>query len=153
MIEGDFQDFLIEKPVCLVFWELNTPLGALVDYLKNKGFEVKGIKEVKDLLYWLNTANVELIILGASKLEEVKEIKKFIDEKLPIEKRREIFVAYVVPGGKTLHPKEVFLYSANLVISEEHLNEFPRVYERAVRYWDAFYRNFKKAYSQITSNI
>jgi len=154
MIEiGDFQDFLIEKPLCLIFWNLKTNLTGLIEYLKNKGFEVKRIKNVKELLYWLNTANVEVILLGASNIDEIKEIKEFLDEKLPIEKRRDIFVAYVVPKGKTLHPKEVFLYSANLVVSEEHLEEFPRIYERAVKYWESFYRNFKKAYNQIASKL
>ena len=74
---------------------------------------------------------------------------KFLNEKFPIEKRREIFLIYILPKAKTLDPKETFLLSANLVISEEHLSDFERIYKRAFQYWSILYKDFKTAYERL----
>ena len=147
MKEG-YQDYLIEKALCLIYWDLNSSL----DILKNRfseDFEIREIKTLEDLIYWCKIALVKIIIFGIKDLEKIKDLIKFLNEKFPIEKRREIFLIYILPKAKTLDPKETFLLSANLVISEEHLSDFERIYKRAFQYWSILYKNFKIAYERL----
>jgi len=146
MIENAYQDYLIEKPLCLIFWKLSSDVNSIIKFFQEeKDFEVREIKSIDDLIYWLKIAEAKIILLGINSLEEAKEIKDYIDKKLPIEKRRDIIVIYILPEVNTLNPKETFLLSANLVISEKHLSEFPKIYEKASHYWEILYKDFKKA--------
>jgi hypothetical protein len=144
----EYQDYLIQKPLGLIYWNLNSTYDILEKYFA-KDFEIKEIKTLDDLNYWCKIAEVKIVILGVKNLEEIKEMIKFLNEKLPIYKRREIFLIYVLPKAKTLEPKETFLLSANLIISEEHLSNFERIYERAFQYWFDLYKDFKRIYENF----
>ena len=144
----EYQDYLIHKPLSLIYWNLNSTFDVLENYF-SKDFEIRAIKTLDDLSYWCKVAEVKVVILGVKDLEEVKEVIKFLNEKLPIYKRREIFLIYVLPKAKTLEPKETFLLSANLVVSEEHLSDFEKIYEKAFQYWSDLYKNFKLVYENF----
>ncbi len=152
MKESKYQDYLIEKPLCLVYWNLNTSFDTLRNYFLND-FEIKEIKGLEDLIYWSRIASLKMIIIGVKDLEEVKELTNFLNEKFPITKRRELFLIYVLPEIKTLDPKETFLLSANLVISESHLSDFEKIYQKAHQYWTNLYKDFKFTYEQLKKEI
>ena len=147
-MKKEYQDYLIEKSLCLIYWDLNASLGILKNYF-SEDFEIREIKTLEDLIYWCKIALVKIIIFGIKDLEKIKDLVKFLNEKLPIEKRREIFLIYILPKTKTLDPKETFLLSANLVVSEEHLSDFERIYQRAFQYWSILYKDFKTAYKRL----
>jgi len=149
MIE-DVEHLLIEKPLALIYWDLEEDLSPVETFLTSqKGLEVKRINSLKELIYWFNIGEVSVIVLGTESLEKVKDFKLFLDNKLPVEKRRKIQIIYVTTGLKTLHPKEVFLLSANLIVSKEHLSEFPRAFEKALKYWEFLYKPFNKALQKV----
>lgn len=151
-MSAEYRDYLIQKPLCLIYWSLNSSYNILEKNF-SEDFEIREIKSLEDLIYWCKVAFVKLIILGVKDLEEIKEIAKFLNEKLPIGKRREIFLIYVLPSAKTLEPRETFLLSANLVISEDHLSDFERIYQKAFQYWSELYKNFQIAYERFKREI
>lgn len=148
----EYQDYLIQKPLCLIYWNLNSNYDILKNYF-SKDFEIRQINTINDLNYWCKVAEVKVLIFGVKDLEEIKEMVKFINEKLPIYRRREIFLIYVLPKAKTLEPKETFLLSANLVVSEEHLSNFERIYEKAFQYWSELYKDFKQVYENFKKEV
>ncbi len=154
MVENTYKNYLIEKPLCLIFWNLDSSPDSVIDFFKNKKeFEVKEIKNIEDLEYWLKISRIENIVLGIKNLEEGKDIQEYINKKLPMERRREIKLIYVLPEAKTLDPKETFLLSANLVVSEKHLSDIEKIYERAKNYWDFLYKDYKKAFLKYLETL
>jgi hypothetical protein len=148
----EYRDYLIEKPLCLIYWSLETPYDVIENYF-SENFEIKKIKSFEDLMYWCKMSPVKVVVLGVKDLKETKEISDFINEKIPISKRREVFLIYVLPKAKTLDPKETFLLSANLVVSEEHLSDFERIYQKAFNYWSQLYKDFKFTYERLKEEI
>ena len=54
MIENAYQDYLIEKPLCLIFWKLSSDINPIIKFFQEeKDFEVREIKSIDDLVYWL----------------------------------------------------------------------------------------------------
>jgi len=147
MIES-YKDYLLEKPLCLIFWELSNSYDTL-KRIFSESFEIREIKSLKDLIYWFKIAEVKIIILGIKELETQKEIINYINEKLPIEKRRKIFLIFILPQTKTLDPKETFKLSANLVVAEEHLSEFEKLYQKAYQYWSILYKDFDFVFERL----
>lgn len=147
-----YQDYLVQKPLCLIYWDLNSTYYILEKYF-SEDFEIREIKSLDELAYWCKIALVKIVILGVKDLEKIKDMTNFLNEKIPIGKRREIFLIYVLPKVKTLEPKETFLLSANLVISEEHFSDFERIYEKAFQYWSNLYQDFKFAYEKFKKEI
>ncbi|MCD6489619.1 MAG: hypothetical protein J7K20_02695 [Thermodesulfobacterium sp.] len=152
MKKAEYQDYLIEKPLCLIYCNLDSNFDIIKKHLY-ENFEIKEIKNLEDLIYWCKIAPVSMVIIGAKKLEEIKELGEFLNEKLPVEKRREIFLIYILPKTKTLDPKETFLLSANLVISEDHISDFKRVYQKASQYWSSLYKDFKSSYEKLKEDF
>jgi len=148
MKEIEYRDYLIEKPLCLIYWNLSLPFDNLINYF-SKDFEIREIKSFEDLMYWCKIALIKVVILGAQKLEEIEDFSRYLNEKMPISKRREIFLIYVLPNAKTLDPRETFLLSANLVLSEKHLSDFEKIYQRALQYWTQLYKDFKSTYERL----
>ncbi|PMP67070.1 MAG: hypothetical protein C0190_03980 [Thermodesulfobacterium geofontis] len=148
----EYRDYLIQKPLCLIYWNLNSPYNIFEKHF-SKDFEIREIKNLDDLSYWCKIALVKAVIFGVKDLEEIKEMTKFLNEKLPIGKRRKMFLIYVLPEAKTLDPKETFLLSANLVVSEDHLSDFERIYQRAYQYWSDLYKDFHFAFEKFKEEI
>jgi len=148
MKEIEYRDYLIGKPLCLIYWNLSSPFDNLINYF-SEDFEIREIKSFEDLMYWCKIALVKVVILGAQKLEEIEDFSRYLNEKIPISKRREIFLIYVLPNAKTLDPKETFLLSGNLVLSEKHLSDFEKIYQRAFQYWTQLYKDFKSTYERL----
>ncbi|WP_038057119.1 hypothetical protein [Thermodesulfobacterium hydrogeniphilum] len=154
MVNNTYKDYLIEKPLCLILWNLDSSPDSIIDFFKNKkDLEIKEIKNTENLEYWLKISRVENIILGIKNLEEGKDIQEYINKKLPMEKRREIKLIYILPEAKTLDPKETFLLSANLVVSEKHLSDIEKIYERAEQYWIFLYKDYKRAFSKYLETL
>ncbi|RKX61914.1 MAG: hypothetical protein DRP34_05000, partial [Thermodesulfobacteriota bacterium] len=89
-MKGGYQNYLIEKALCLIYWDLNSSLDILKNHF-SENFEIREIKTLEDLIYWCKIASVRIIIFGIKDLEKIKDLVKFLNEKFPIEKRREIF--------------------------------------------------------------
>jgi len=142
--EMDFEHLLIEKPIALIFWKLATESTVVKDTLSRE-MEVKDINSLDDFKYWLHIGEVKCLVIGVKDVSEAKDLKEFVDLKLPVEKRRKLFVIYVLPNKRSMHPREIFLLSGNLLLAEEHLSEFPRAYEKAFKYWEYLYKPFKQA--------
>ena len=152
MKKAEYQDYLIEKPLCLIYCNLDSNFDIIKKHLY-ENFEIREIKNLGDLIYWCKIALVSMVIIGAKKLEEIKELGEFLNEKLSVEKRREIFLIYILPETKTLDPKKTFLLSANLVISEDHIFDFERVYQKASQYWSSLYKDFKSSYEKLKEDF
>ncbi len=152
MKESEYYDYLIEKPLCLVYWNLDTPVDVLQNYF-SQDLEIKEVKDLENLIYWSRITSPRVIIIGVKDLKKVKGLTDFFNEKLPITKRRELFLIYVLPNAKTFDPKETFLLSANLVISESHLSDFEKIYQKAHQYWTNLYKDFKFTYEQLKKEI
>ncbi len=147
MVGNIYEDYLITKPLCLIFWKLDSSPEEMLNFFKEKKkFEVKKIEHVKDLEYWLKISKIESIILGVKNPEEAKEIHEYVNKKLPMEKRREMKLIYVLPEVNTLDPKKTFLLSANLIVDEKHLKDIEKIYEKAEDYWEFLYKDYKKAF-------
>ena len=84
MKKAEYQDYLIEKPLCLIYCNLDSNFDIIKKHLY-ENFEIKEIKNLEDLIYWCKIAPVSMVIIGAKKLEEIKELGEFLNEKLPVE--------------------------------------------------------------------
>lgn len=140
----ELKDLLIDKPLCLIYWQLNTPLERISQYFFQNNFEVRVFKNKSELETWLKLEVVKVVICAGNSLEEVQDFKILLDT-LPIERRRKIFVTYIFPSENTLDPKKTFLLSANLLISEKDLEFFEKIYSKASLYWEMLYKNYYKA--------
>lgn len=143
----DLKDLLIEKPATLLFWELDSSFKDFLSFLE-KETEVKVISSLEEFFAWLSSVEVKNFIAGIKHLERLKEINQLL-ERLPMEKRREIFIIFISPEFKTLDSKESFLYSANLVVNERDLPEMEKIYNKAKTYWINLY----KPYYQMRNKI
>ncbi|MCS7279892.1 MAG: hypothetical protein NZ530_07560 [Thermodesulfobacteriaceae bacterium] len=148
----ELKDLLIDKPVCLIYWELKTPLESVSQYFFQNNFEVKILKDKSELEAWLKLEMVKVVICAGNGLEEVQDLKTLLDT-LPIEKRRKIFVIYIFPSENTLDPEKTFLLSANLLISEKDLEFFEKIYSKASLYWEILYRNYYKALESFSEEV
>jgi len=150
MKETRFADYLIEKPLTLVYWRLSNPFDTFLNLFENT--EIKKISSVEELDYWLKVGEVKNIILAAPNFDELKEIKEFLEKLLP-EKRRELFVILITSNVKTFDPVETFVYSVNLLIDFSDLNYFPQLYHKSKLYWEQLYRDYKKMLSKVMEEI
>ncbi len=146
------EDFLVEKPFCLIYWKLSNSLEPVETYFK-KEHEVKHISSPEEIIYWLKVGEVKTVILGASSFEELKDFKEVIEKKIPIEDRRKFFLIYILPSVTTLSSKDAFVLGANLVINPCDLNHFDKLYEKASLYWKSLYKPFYTALEKFLEEI
>lgn len=151
MKEVNFWDYLIEKPVCLIFWDLPQGKNKIVDFFSTNT-EIKEIKNKEELLYWLKIGKVKIIILAVYNISDAKEIKETIDD-LPAEKRREIFVIFISPEVKTLDPHSTFVFGVNLLLNINDVNFIDKIYKQATQYWEFLYRPYLKTYQKLMEEI
>lgn len=144
----EYQDYFITKPLCLIYWNLDSSFDIIQKYLK-EDFEIREVKTLEDLISWFGIADVSVVIIGVKELKEINDLMNYLNEKLPIEKRRELFLIYVLPKVKTFNSKATFLLNANLIISEENISDFERIYKKAQQYWTSLYRDFKLFYEKL----
>ncbi len=143
----ELKDLLLEKPVSLIYWELAGDFNKFFSFLE-RDTELRSLKALEEIYHWLNAVEIKNFISGVKNVEKIKEINEVL-KKLPIEKRREIFVILVSPELKTLDTRESFLYSANLVVNDKDLSEMERIYEKAKIFWLNLYKPFYQIWERI----
>ena len=143
----ELKDLLLEKPVTLIYWELGGDFNKIFSFFE-RDTELRSINALEEIYSWFNALQVKNFIAGVKNIEKIKEINE-IFKKLPIEKRREIFVIYISPELKTLDTRESFLYSANLVVNEKDLSEMDRIYEKAKTFWLNLYKPYYQTWERI----
>lgn len=143
----ELEDLIIERPVSLIYWKLSSSFRNIQEVL-SKETEVRELKEVGDLLPWLHHTEVKNLIVALPNLEEFKTFNSLL-EKITPEKRRELFIIFISPYLKTLDPLLSFLYGVNLVIKEEDLLEFERIFSKARAYWKSLYSPYFKTFSKL----
>lgn len=148
----ELKDLLIDKPVCLIVWKLEVFLDKISQEFSQNNFEVKVLKDESEMEAWLKVEMVKLIILAGENLEELQNFKNLIDN-LPIERRRKIFVIYILPSEKTLDPERTFLLSANLLINKNDLELFDKIYSKALLYWEVLYKNYYKTLESYSEEV
>lgn len=143
----ELKDLLLEKPVSLIYWELVGDFTKFFSFLE-RDTELKPLNALEEIYHWFSGVEVKNFIAGVKNIEKLKEIKQ-IFEKLPIEKRREIFVILVSPELRSLDSKESFLYSVNLVVNEKDLSEMERIYNKAKTFWLSLYKPYYQTWEKI----
>ncbi len=134
------EDLLVEKPVSLIYWELDRDFKNFLSFLE-RDTEIKILRSLEEFYSWINAVEVKNFIAGVKNSSKIKEINQVL-EKLSIEKRRELFIVYISPELKTLDTRESFLYSANLVVNERDLSDLERIYNKAQTYWINLYKPY-----------
>ncbi len=146
--EAVFQgEFLLEKPLALVFWEREEDKSPFLKVLMGLGYEVRTLKRASLLAHWLRFHTPSLLVLVA----EEGKIRPFVEvlNRLSMPERRQIFVVWVSDKVKTLDPRPAFLKSLQMVVSLEDLNRFPDLLERGQKIWQDFYQPFLKTQEQL----
>ncbi|MFN4197023.1 MAG: hypothetical protein ACK4FM_03335 [Caldimicrobium sp.] len=143
----ELTDFLIEKHVTLIYWDLNKSHQLILPFFQNET-EVKVIKDIEELWEWNKAVTVKYLILGIKKKEKLEEIKNEL-RKVPIDQRRKLFIIYISPHLETLNRLQAFLYEANLVVNTKDLKDLDKIINKSRIYWEALYKPFNKALEQI----
>lgn len=136
----ELKDLLIEKPVTLIFWEIENNFETIVSFFQNET-EVKKLEDFEDFQEWVNFVEVRYLVLACKNLERLEEIKKVID-KLDIEKRRKLFIIFISPHLETLDRKKSFLYGVNLVVNERDIKDLDKILSKAKTYWEVLYKAY-----------
>jgi len=143
----ELQDLIVERPVSLIYWKLDSSFRNIQEVLSRET-EVRELKYIEDLLTWLHHTEVKNLIVALPDPEEFKAFNNLF-EKITPEKRRELFIIFISPYFKTLDPLLSFLYGVNLVIKEEDLSEFERIFSKARAYWKNLYYPYFKTFSKL----
>ncbi|MGC8871422.1 MAG: hypothetical protein ACP5QC_00885 [Caldimicrobium sp.] len=141
------EDLLLEKPVSLIYWELEGEFKNFFSFLEGET-ELKVLENLNEFYQWFTVLEIRNFMAGVKKAEKIKEINQLL-EKLPIEKRREIFIIYISPEVETLDTKGSFLYSANLLVNERDLKDMERIYSKAKTYWVNLYKPYFQAMAKF----
>ncbi|MGB9760908.1 MAG: hypothetical protein ACPLWD_00235 [Caldimicrobium thiodismutans] len=141
------EDLLLEKPVSLIYWELEGEFKNFFSFLEGET-ELKILENLNEFYQWFTALEIRNFMAGVKKAEKIKEINQLL-EKLPIEKRREIFIIYISPEVETLDTKGSFLYSANLLVNERDLKDMERIYSKAKTYWVNLYKPYFQAMAKF----
>lgn len=143
----ELKDILIERPITLCLWKSKADWQKIKNFFE-KDTEVKMISHPEEISKWITINEIHNIVVGLDDLQEMKEIKTYLDV-IPLERRRKLFVVLVSPKLHTLDPRESFIYSVNLVINTNDLDETARIFQKSKLYWENLYRDFHATYMKI----
>ncbi len=150
--ESVFQgEFLLEKPLALVFWEETVDKSAFLKVLIGLGYEVRTLKKASLLAQWLRFHTPSLLILVC----EEGKLRPFLEilNRLSMPERRQIFTVWITNKVKTLDPRPAFLKSLQMVVNLEDLDRFPDLLERGQKIWQDFYQPFLKTQEQLEKQL
>ncbi len=136
--EGMEFEFLLDKPLALVFWEYPGDRTSFLKELAQAGYEVRPIKKAALLAQWLRFNPPSLVVFVCEEKEKLAPFLTILN-KLPMPERRKIFVTWVTPGHKSLDPREAFLLSIELVVNAADLSRFVDILARGQKIWQDFY--------------
>ena len=145
-------EFLTEKPLALVLWELEEDGEGPKKTLERLGYEVRPLAKASILNQWLRFNLPSLVILGARESEKIAPFMEVLN-RLPMEERRKVFVVWVTPLAQTLDPKEAFLKSLELVVNTKDLPRLKEVLERGQRLWQDFYAPYLQVEKALEEEI
>jgi len=145
------EDFLLEKPLALVYWEEGENKNDFLKELMAQGYEVRTINRPTLLVQWLRFHTPALLVLFCGE----EKLKPFIEilERLGMLERRQIFTVWISPEVKTMDPKTAFLKSIQLVINAEDLFRFGEILKRAQKMWADFYASFLELQDQVEGSL
>jgi len=131
-------EFLLEKPLALLFWDHPGEKTTFIKALVKLGYEVRPIKRPSLLNQWLRFNTPSLLIFVCEEEEKLDPYFKILNI-LPMPERRKIFVVWVTSKGKTLDPRLSYLKGIELIINTGDISRFPDILERGQRIWQDFY--------------
>lgn len=143
----ELKDFLIEKPVTLIYWNLEEPYKIILPNFQSVT-EIKSLEDFEDFWEWNKAVNVKYLIIGVKEKEKLEEIKRSLS-KLPIDQRRRLFIIYISPHLKTLDRIQAFLYGVNLVVNSNDLENLDKILNKSMVYWEALYKPYYKALEKM----
>lgn len=143
----ELKDFLIEKPVTLIYWDLDESHQLILPFFQ-KETEVKVLENFEDLWDWNKAVTVKYLILGIKEKEQLEKIKKSLGT-LPIDQRRKLFIIFISPHLESLNGVQAFLYEANLVVNPKDLENLDKILNKSRIYWEALYKPFNKALEKM----
>jgi hypothetical protein len=136
----ELQDLLLERPVTLILWDLDTKADAILPSLQQET-EIRIISSLEEFWEWLKMVEVQNLIVAVKERDKLQAVKQSLD-KLPVDKRRKLFVIFIAPDLNTFDMKDTFLFSANLILNEKDLKEFEKIYSKAKAYWEHLYKPY-----------
>ncbi len=145
-------EFLLEKPLALVFWDHPADKASFMKALVKLGYEVRPIRKPALLSQWLRFNPPALLVFVC---EEGKELDPYLRilNSLPMTERRKIFVVWVTSRAKTLDPRLAYLKGIELVINWEDLSRFPDLLKRGQKIWQDFYTPFLEVEEALSKEI
>ncbi len=143
------EDFLLDRPLALVFWDVPAEKGSFLQALNQLGFESRIIKRPTHLAQWLRFHTPALLILVCEDLGQAKLLFRILDG-ISLSERRKIFTVWISPKVRTMDPRQALLHSLHLVINTSDLARFPEIYAKARKLWDGFYAPFRQAQEALS---
>ncbi len=145
-------EFLLEKPLALVFWDHTGDKAAFMKGLVKLGYEVRPIKRPALLSQWLRFNSPSLLVFVCEEDEKLDPYLKILNA-LPMPERRKIFVVWVTSKGKTLDPRLSFLKGLELIINTADFSRFPDILERGQKIWRDFYTPYLEVEEAVGKEI
>ncbi len=142
------EDFLLDRPLALIFWDISAEKAPFLQALNRLGFESRIVKQPSHLAQWLRFHTPALFILVCEDFSQAHLLLQTLN-RLPLSERREIFTIWISPKVRTMDPRLALLHSIHLVINTSDLPRFPEVFEKARKLWEGFYSPFKKAQESL----
>ena len=152
--EGETQglEFLIEKPLALVFWDYLGDKAAFFKGLAKMGYEVRPIKRAPLLSQWLRFNTPSLLVFACEEEEKLAPYLRILNL-LPMPERRKIFVVWINSKSKTLDPRLAYLKGIELVVNASDLSRFPDILERGKKIWQDFYTPYFEVEEAVAKEI
>jgi predicted Zn finger-like uncharacterized protein len=118
-------------------------------------YEIRTVQSNFELLERLNYHDYDILVLNQSSIEPDAKILDMINSahRLPREKRRNLFVLYILPQGNTSNTYLAFSMGVNMTMSTEEIEDFVDIITAALQLQDVTYRPFKIALSRSSDNM
>ncbi len=145
-------EFLLDKPLSLVFWDFSGDRTPFLKALSNIGYEVRPIKRASLLTQWFRFNPPSLLVFVCNEREKLTPFLNILN-RLPMPERRKIFTVWISPKVKTLDVREAFLLSLELTVNTADLSRFPDILERAQKIWRDFYTPYHQVEEALEKEI
>jgi hypothetical protein len=118
-------------------------------------YEIRTVQNNYELMERLNYHDYDLLVLNQSSMEADEEIATMIStvHHLSRDKRRKLFVLYVLPQGNTSNTYLAFSLGVNMTMSPEELEDFVDIITAALQLQDITYRPFTTALGRSSDNM
>ncbi len=145
--EGDDDELVIyeeDDQLALILDEKNKDLWT--DVLKEKDYKIQYANSPEHAVHKMKFTQFHFVALnenfGGVSLEESAVYKSIIE--LPMELRRNIFVALAGKNFKSLNDMEAFKFSVNLVVNEKDFGKLGDILKKSIGEFEMFYKVFKE---------